>query len=1074
MGIEQTTRTRRRPAATMETAATRANAPRLYAVHPGYLGRPVAWPAHVARIAELGCDAVLVPETFDVAALVPIAARAGLAVYLDIEPHHARLDGRLCAAHPELFESHLGDRLDPRPSPAAFGLVRARWDDAVAADRLRAAWAEQLVGLADAGVAGFRCLGLGSVPAAAWAAFAAAVPECALLAWTPGLPRASLASLDGIGFRGVFDSLGWWDGRAGWYAEELASLAPLGSVIATLEPPGGPRFAARFERADVAVAARRQLAVAAMADGLLVPMGFEYGARFGFDARDTEADWHRLIDAPRTDLRDALRAANATMATREGTGAPVALTGAGAPIGAWFRRDRGELLLVNRDGTASLPAGPVLAATGGAWRDFRTVVAGHDDVLRAGEAPHVPPDEAVLYRGVVAAPVQAPPPSVADAAAAPRVAIEAIAPVVDDGRFAVKRIAGELVEVTADLVCDGHDRLAGVLRWRAADEPEWREVALRPLGNDRWGAAFPLERVGRHLFQIEAWVDVFATFRHGLDVKADAGIDVSLEIEEGRRLVAAAAGVSADHATLSRRVDAARPAERLALLRRAETVTLMQVADSRPHRATSAAMAVEADRAAARFASWYELFPRSQSGDPTRHGTFADVIRQLPRVRAMGFDVLYFPPIHPIGKAFRKGRNNTLTPAPDDPGSPYAIGSEDGGHDAIHPELGTLEDFRALRDAAAAQGLEIALDFAVQCSPDHPWLREHREWFAWRPDGSLRYAENPPKKYQDIVNVDFHAAGAVPDLWLALRDVVRFWLNEGVRLFRVDNPHTKPLPFWEWLIADIRAIDPGAVFLAEAFTRPKVMYRLAKLGFGQSYTYFTWRNEKREIMDYLTELTTTAPRDFFRPHFFVNTPDINPVFLQGGGRPAHLIRAALATTLSGLWGMYQGFEFCDARPLPGREEYLDSEKYQIRVWPDRAPGDIVDEITRLNLIRRTNPALQDHLGIAFHAADNDQVLWFRKRSADGTNVLLVAVSLDPQAPQEAVVELPLCEWTLPDDAALDAEELMRGARLTWQGKTQRIRLDPELPFGIWRVRPPGPFRPHLPPVAAAPAPTGHG
>jgi starch synthase (maltosyl-transferring) len=482
----------------------------------------------------------------------------------------------------------------------------------------------------------------------------------------------------------------------------------------------------------------------------------------------------------------------------------------------------------------------------------------------------------------------------------------------------------------------------------------------------------------------------------------------------------------------------------------------MAAADERRHRVRSRDHAVEADRIGARFAGWYEMFPRNAAGDPKRHGTFRDVIRHLPRIRAMGFDVLYFPPIHPIGRAHRKGRNNSLTPAPEDPGSPYAIGGEEGGHDAVHPELGTVEDFRTLREAAAAQGLELALDFAIQCSPDHPWLREHPDWFDWRPDGTIKYAENPPKKYQDIVNVDFYAPGAVPSLWIALRDAVRFWVDQGVRLFRVDNPHTKPLPFWEWMIADIRARHPDVVFLAEAFTRPKMMYRLAKLGFGQSYTYFTWRNEKREITEYLTELSTEAPRDFFRPHFFVNTPDINPVFLQTGGRPAHLIRAALATTLSGLWGMCQGFELCEATPLPGREEYLDSDKYEIRAWPDRRPGDIVEEITRLNAIRKANPALQTHLGLAFHTAFNDRVLFYSKATEDRSNVVLCAVGLDPYQAQEATVELPLWElWRLPDHAALEVEDLMRdGHRFAWHGRTQRLRLDPHgLPFGIWRVRP---------------------
>jgi starch synthase (maltosyl-transferring) len=419
----------------------------------------------------------------------------------------------------------------------------------------------------------------------------------------------------------------------------------------------------------------------------------------------------------------------------------------------------------------------------------------------------------------------------------------------------------------------------------------------------------------------------------------------------------------------------------------------------------------------------------------------------------MGFDVLYLPPIHPIGRTNRKGRNNSLTAEPGDPGSPYAIGGDDGGHDAVHPELGTLDDFRRLIAAAADAGLEIALDFAIQCSPDHPWLRRHPDWFRWRPDGSIQFAENPPKKYEDIVNVEFYADDAAnAELWTALRDVVVFWIEQGIRIFRVDNPHTKPLPFWEWLIADVRARHPDVILLSEAFTRPKMMYRLAKIGFSQSYTYFTWRNTKQELTDYLTELTTTAAADYFRPHFFVNTPDINPWFLQQAGRPGFLVRAVLAATLSGLWGMYSGFELCEAAALPGREEYLDSEKYQLRVRDDRAPGDIVDEITRLNRIRKAHPALHSHLGVKFYNAYNDQIILYGKMHRIHGAMVLVAVNLDPHHPQEATFELPLWEWGLPDHGSLSAVDLMRDHRFVWTGKLQRVRLDPaDLPFAIWRV-----------------------
>ena len=472
---------------------------------------------------------------------------------------------------------------------------------------------------------------------------------------------------------------------------------------------------------------------------------------------------------------------------------------------------------------------------------------------------------------------------------------------------------------------------------------------------------------------------------------------------------------------------------------------------------------VDVERPAARFASWYELFPRSQSGDEHRHGTFADVIERLPAVAAMGFDTLYFPPIHPIGRRNRKGRNNSLTPDATDPGSPYAIGADEGGHDAVHPALGTLDDFRALRDAAAAHGLELALDFAIQCAPDHPWLTEHPDWFAWRPDGSMRYAENPPKKYEDIVNVDFYADGAVPDLWIALRDVVLLWAGEGVRTFRVDNPHTKPLPFWEWMIADIRGRYPETLFLSEAFTRPKMMYRLAKAGFSQSYTYFTWRHTKQEFTAYLTELNQAPVSDFFKPNFFVNTPDINPFFLQRSGRPGFLMRAALAATLSGLWGVYSGFELCEALPVPGKEEYLNSEKYQIRAWDWERPGNIVAEITQLNAIRRANPALQTHTGIYFQQIGNDNLLAFIKSTPRhdgaagfGDNAVLVVINLDPFNTQSGDIELPLWQFGLPDDGALAVEDLARGYRFDWYGKRQTITLDPhQSPYAIWRLRPQG-------------------
>ncbi|MBW4656630.1 MAG: alpha-1,4-glucan--maltose-1-phosphate maltosyltransferase [Kaiparowitsia implicata GSE-PSE-MK54-09C] len=641
--------------------------------------------------------------------------------------------------------------------------------------------------------------------------------------------------------------------------------------------------------------------------------------------------------------------------------------------------------------------------------------------------------------------------------AAARIAIEAVSPTVEAGRFAAKRTAGESVQVTADIFSDGHEVLSADLLWRAEDDEEWSRTHMTPGTNDVWKGEFPLLRVGRYLFAIEAWWSEFGTFRRDLAKIRDAGLDIALEIREGRLILERYAAVAPvpDRETIEAHLGrlGASQAENAAILLSDALDVAMTRADPRPH-ATGADIIypVEADREAAAFSNWYELFPRSITDNPARHGTFRDVIGRLPAVKAMGFDVLYFPPIHPIGKTNRKGRNNTLTPAPDDPGSPYAIGSADGGHDAIHPQLGSREDFRALVREAADHGLEIALDFAIQCAPDHPWLKEHPVWFQWRPDGSMRYAENPPKKYQDIVNVDFYAGDAIPGLWLALRDVVQGWVDEGVRIFRVDNPHTKPFPFWEWMIADIRSRDPGVLFLAEAFTRPKVMYRLGKVGFSQSYTYFTWRNTKAELTAYLSELNEAPARDVFRPHFFVNTPDINPVFLQNSGRPGFLIRAALAATLSGLWGVYSGFELCEADAVPGKEEYLNSEKYEIKPRDWQAPGNIIAEITQLNQIRRSHRALQSHLGLTFYNAFDDNILYFGKRAPDGGDIILIAVNLDPFQAHAAGIEVPLWEFGLPDDASVAVEDLMTGDRFAWHGKSQTIHLDPRtLTFSIWRI-----------------------
>jgi starch synthase (maltosyl-transferring) len=1051
-------------------------APRLYYVNPRLAGPLAGWPGLLERIAGMGFSGVLLAWPFggttadplatddpdrlhpalgysgDAAegvAMIAAACRAhGLALLLDIVIDRAASGGRLAASLPGCWAEGAG-WIDPRDI-GAFGVARLMAGTPESQAQVAAFWAPRLPAWQDGGVTGMRFHAVEAAPLGLWSELLAPLrardPNWISIGWLTGRPREeALAAAE------VFDmlpsSVAWWDGGAPWLAEEYRALRPHTRLLAHPEDPFGPRLIPTGPGRDAATHRRALHAASLLANGWLMPMGFEYGARLPFLAATADAEDFAALreDAP-FDLSGEIAEANARLAALP-TGAATLrqLTGEAAPVTLMHRAGRsdGVLVALNNDLHRVVQADlrPAAAQLGGRV---------------AGREVELPPGGGAAVALETAAPVLTP--ALTPVTQAARIAIEAVTPAVEAGRFAAKRIVGETVAVSADIFADGHEVLGAELRWRAADSDTWQTAAMRELGNDRWQSELLLERPGRHVFAIVAWWDHFATFRRDLGRKHEAGLDLALEIEEGRLLLEHSLDHAADEAVAVIRAHlAALPADPVATLLAPSLAEAMRAADPRPH-ATGADrhFPVEADREAARFASWYELFPRSATDSVARHGTFRDVIARLPAIRDMGFDVLYFPPIHPIGRTNRKGPNNTLTPGPDDPGSPYAIGGEAGGHDAFHPDLGTAEDFRALVAAAAEHGLEIALDFAIQCAPDHPWLREHPDWFQWRPDGSIKYAENPPKKYQDIVNVDFYAEGATPALWLALRDVVRFWVGKGVRIFRVDNPHTKPFPFWEWLIADIRAEDPGVLFLAEAFTRPKVMYRLGKVGFSQSYTYFTWRNEKAELAAYMQELNEAPARDVFRPNFFVNTPDINPVFLQTGGRPGFLIRAALAATLSGLWGVYSGFEICEAAALPGREEYLDSEKYQIRVRDYAAPGNIVTEITRLNQIRRSHPALQSHLGLSFYHASSEHILFFGKRQPGTAEMVLVAVNLDPHVTHDAAIEVPLWEFGLPDHASLTVEDLMNGRRFTWTGKHQSISLDPvQTPFCIWRIAPAG-------------------
>jgi len=624
-----------------------------------------------------------------------------------------------------------------------------------------------------------------------------------------------------------------------------------------------------------------------------------------------------------------------------------------------------------------------------------------------------------------------------------RFRIEDVYPRVDGGRYPVKRIVAEAVDVWADIFRDGHDAIAAALMWRPEADTTWRHVPMRLHDNDRWTGRFVPDQVGRYFFAVAAWTDDVATWRHEIQVKRAAGQDVRLEAQEGHALIRSLRPLDASaKATIGGACAAYERDGDLAALLGDDMAAAAATAQKRSDLTCSRLFPLLVERPVARAGAWYEMVPRSQSPVPGRHGTFDDCIARLPEIARLGFDVVYLTPIHPIGQINRKGRNNSLTAGPDDPGSPYAIGSAEGGHDAIHPALGTLDDFRRFMAAAHEHGMEVALDFAIQCSPDHPWVGRHPEWFKRRPDGSIRYAENPPKKYEDIVNPDFYCAER-DALWAALRDVVLFWVEQGVRIFRVDNPHTKPFPFWEWLIREVKERDPGVIFLSEAFTRPKVMKALAKLGFSQSYTYFTWRTTKPELSAYIHELTQYPTREYFRPNFFVNTPDINPFHLQSGEPWVFKARVALAATLSSNYGICNGFELLEHEPIPGKEEYLNSEKYELKTRDWHKPGNIADYIGRLNLIRRRNPALLQTRDFRFAQVDDEEVIGFVKESVERDNAVAVAIAVSGHGPRQFWFHFGDIEIG-PDHArrrVAAVENLVTGERHAVEWGGVRLRID---------------------------------
>jgi starch synthase (maltosyl-transferring) len=1021
------------------------------------------------------------------------AARHGQHVMMDLVVNHTSKDALLANEHPEWYRRNEdGSLYSPRAIEPTNPANVTVWGDLAELDledeRHRDAqleyWGRYLRHYLARGVRGFRCDAAYKVPASFWQQLITTArdtsPGVRFFAETLGCSAAKIVDLRPAGFDYLFNSSKWWDFRADWLLEQYRMFRTIAPTIAFPESHDTERLAMETGTNDperiAQLAKMRYLFAACFSTGVMVPVGFEYGFRKRLDVvRTRPSDW----EEPTIDISDFIAATNAmkrAVPALNEEGPQRRLSAPHADVLALMREtanhnDGCALVLINSDSvrSRSIDPGPLIAGTGGHYDRFEDVTPQASPLALDSDRPLLlDPFEVRVFRG------ERPHPhgSMADdkgydAASAERLArlaqrrvvIEDVWPEIEGGRHPIKRVVGDVLEVWADIFCDGHDVIAAELRSKEAHAGAWHASAMAHFDNDRWRGEVPLLRNARYLYTIEAWRDLFATWRSDFVKKREAGQAVKLELVEGRSLVARAAENARGRdatalGTVLARIDAQSGDEAaLAAILLGESVgELMRRAAPRTNLSRyEKELEVVVDRTAARFSTWYELFPRSTSGDARRHGRFDDVVRHLPYVRDMGFDVLYFPPIHPIGRTNCKGRNNSLIASPDDPGSPYAIGSAEGGHTTIHPELGAFEDFERLVRAARAEGLEIALDFAIQCSPDHPWIKEHPEWFDWRPDGSIKFAENPPKKYEDIVNVHFYR-DAIPGVWHALRDVVLFWITHGVRIFRVDNPHTKPVPFWEWLIRSVQERHPDVIFLSEAFTRPKMMRKLAKIGFTQSYTYFTWRHTKAELTAYLTELTQSASKEYLRPNFFVNTPDINPPHLQTGGRAAFQIRAVLAGTLSSVWGMYSGFELCEATPIPGREEYLNSEKYEIKAWDWDRPGNVRAYIARLNRIRADNPALHGLTNLRFYTAHDDNIMFYGKMTRARDNIVWVAVNLDPDNAHETGITLPLDEVGVGEDATLEVRELIEDRPVLWRGASQFIRLDPQHnPCAIWQV-----------------------
>jgi len=1095
--------------------------PRIYNLFPLLVGPVDKWAEHLPRIAEMGFDWVFVnpfhrpgasgslysiadyyeinplftkgtdkaPDAL-LSGFVEEARKHGLSVMMDLVINHTAIDSPLIGQYPawhrrnddgSIFQPFVVDPNDPNKVTVWRDLAEIDYSPRPERDQIIGYWADLVRHYANLGFQGFRCDAAYKVPADVWKPLIDAArevrPDSVFAAETLGCGPETVEGLSGAGFDCLFNSSRWWDFKAHWLLEQYERYRHVAPSIAFPESHDTERLAADFQARGVTGAdtieeccRQRYLFAAAFSTGVMIPIGFEFGFTRRLDVVKTRpSDW----EEPLFDISGFIAEVNAMKAAEpvlNEEGAQYRLYAGPYNATALVRNgiETGQRILTGINPRADRPAAIDLSAVHGvamADAPIREITPGAEKETVSGIVK-VPPLSLRLFSIPAAEARKAKKGKAKEkidysALSAKPITIQDIKPELDGGKFPIKREVGDTLEVQATVFTDGHVKMMAILKVREAGAKDWSEtpMTLENPGLDHWVGQTRLLQNGRASYTIEAWVDPFETWRDEMIKKTDAGLDVSLEVIEGRTVVQGAheRAKGADKKNLEavlKAFDADEDTKRRTdLLLDWDLRELMARWPDRSRSIEYPPLEIVVDRVQARFAAWYEMFHRSQGTEPGKSATFADCEQRLPEIRDMGFDVIYFVPIHPIGRKHRKGPNNTLNAGPDDPGSPYAIGSDEGGHCAVHPDLGTLEDFDHFVKRAREMGMEVALDFAIQCAPDHPWIEEHPEWFIFRPDGTIKYAENPPKKYQDIVNVDFHCE-ARETLWTALRDSVAFWADRGVRIFRVDNPHTKPVPFWEWMIRDIQAKHPDVIFLAEAFTRPPMLKMLAKAGFSQSYTYFTWRNTKYELTEYLTELTQTDDAEYLRPNFFPNTPDILPPFLQTGGRPAFMIRFVLASTLSSVYGIYNGFELCENDPIPGREEYNNSEKYDYKVWDWDRPGNIKDYIARINWIRRENPALHELENLRFYTAHNDNVLFYGKMTPDRDNMVFIAVNLSPFDVHEADVEFPMHDMGMGPDDSYEVEDLLTGERHLWRGGWQHIRLDPHYnPAAIFRINP---------------------